>query len=540
MCDNKNHTIQKGESLEHGEQHTKHHNAWSRRSFLSSLGVVGGSTFALGGLPISSLGLSPLTFASGATAENNGRILVMIRLKGGNDGLNTIIPTFNYGAYSANRPQLALPQNELIALDNAFAMHGSMNALSSMWNDGKMKVVNNVGYPDHNLSHFESIDIWSSGNQDMSSLRSGWLGRYYIDCFPDYQENPPLIPPAVKIGGPESILYYDENQVDLAINVANADELAAIADSGVLYETDNILDPCYYGEQLEFLRTMANSTFRYAEVISSAYEAGSNALDYSTSLGRQLSVVARMIKGNLGTQLYMVTLDGFDTHVNQPNQHANLLNNLSEAVNTFYADLEIDNMDSKVLTMTFSEFGRRVQQNASNGTDHGTVAPVLLFGPGLNGSDMVGDNPDLEDLDNAGNMKFTTDFRSIYSSVLEYWLCAPSDNVDMILGDVYDRIDLGFDCNPISSTYRPVTQSLGHRAYQQGGKLAIEVTLDRPDNLRIDLYTYLGQQIQTLHSGYVQSGVNTFYANVGGLETIPLVYRISNGKEHVSGKTVIR
>ncbi len=541
MCNTHNNPkTTQGESLAHGKAHEKHHNTWSRRSFLSSLGILGGSTFALGGLPIKSLGLSPLTFLNGNSAGNNGRILVMIRLKGGNDGLNTIIPTFDYGTYAANRPQLAIPQNELIALNDAFAMHGNMSSLNSLWDSGQMKVVNNVGYPDHNLSHFESIDVWSSANQDTDSLRSGWLGRYFVDCNPDYQENPPLAPPAVKIGGPESILYYDDNQVDLAINVANAEELATIAGNGELYNVDGILDPCYYGEQVGFLRTMANSTFRYAEVISEAYNLGTNAVNYTTSLGQQLSVVSKMIKGDLGTQLYMVTLNGFDTHVGQSSKHANLLKDLADAVSTFYTDLKADNKDKEVLTMTFSEFGRRVQQNASNGTDHGTSAPVMLFGPGLEGSGILGDNPDLQDLDNAENLKFSTDFRSIYSSVLEYWLCAPSDQVDMILGDNYDRIDLGLTCSPVSSVSRPITQTIGHRAYQRSGQLVIEVSLDRSDNLTIEVFTFLGQHVASVHQGYVLDGIHTFATPIPNLNPLPLVYRITNGKQQVSGKIVMK
>lgn len=528
-----------GESLEHGNAHTQAHNSWSRRNFLYSMGVMGGGTMTLSGLPVASLGLSPLAVAGHAGLDISDRVLVMIRLKGGNDGLNTIIPTFDYGTYQSNRPNIAIPQDESIPLTSEFAIQNVMSPLMPLWEDGQMKVINSVGYEDPNLSHFESIDIWSTGNKETSPNRSGWLGRYYTEVNPDYIENPSTVPPAVKIGGANSLLYYDDNQVDLGFNVGSANELSSIGDTGTVFDLNANTDPCYYGEQVEFLRTMANSTFRYAEVISEAFNEGTNAVEYQTRLGNQLSLVSRLIKGGLGTKLYLVTLDGFDTHVNQGNDHANLMEDLSSAVASFYEDLKADNLNQDVLTMTFSEFGRRVQQNASNGTDHGTAAPVLLFGPGLNGSDILGDNPDLGDLDNVGNLKFGTDFRSIYASVLEYWLCLDASSVDQILGQNYSRMELGLDCS-IVNVNTPIRQELMHSSYQSNNQLYIKVNLARPDHLKIELYSILGQQLSVIHQGYVQSGIHTFSTPVGHIGMIPVVYRITNGKNQYSDKVVLR
>ncbi len=538
MC--KDHNNRKGESLAHGQkEHNSDHSKWSRRNFLYSLGVMGGGTVTLAGLPVSSLGMSSLSAAGGA-ANGDGRILVMIRLKGGNDGLNTIIPTFDYGTYAANRPTIAVEQSDITQLTDKFGIPSIMDPLKGLWDTGQMKVVNSVGYEDPNLSHFESIDIWSSGTRSNDPARSGWLGRTYVNQYPDYLENPSPIPPAVKIGGPDSILFFDDNGADLGFNVGNAAEIDAIGDSGTVFSLDVIDNECYYGDQVEFLRTMANSTYRYVDVISEAFQQGSNAVEYSGELGEQLSIVSRMIKGNLGTQLYLVTLNGFDTHVNQTNNHSNLMNDLSQSIAAFYEDLGIDGLDNDVLTMTFSEFGRRVQQNASDGTDHGTAAPVLLFGPGLNGEGILGDDPDLSDLDNSGNLKYGTDFRSLYSSILEYWLCIDPSAVDDILGEAYPRMDIGLQCSPISSTSAPVQQTIAHSAYQSQNLLNIKVQLNRPDQIKVDLYTILGQHLAVVHNGYVSAGPHTFNTPVGQYGKIPVFYRITNGQTQLTGKVVLR
>lgn len=534
------HPNRSGESLNHGqEKHQQDHSTWSRRNFLYSLGVMGGGTMTLGGLPVSSLGMSSLS-AVGNIVSGNDRILVMIRLKGGNDGLNTIVPTFDYGTYASARPSIAIEQADLTQLTDAFAMPSVMDPLKQLWDKGQMKVINSVGYEDPNLSHFESIDIWSSATRSTQADRSGWLGRYFINQHPDYVENPSTIPPAIKIGGPDSILFNDENGADLGFNVGSVAEINALAASGTVFNLDVIQDQCYYGEQVEFLRTMANSTYRYTEVISDAYTSGSNGVSYSNQLGDQLSVVSRLIKGNLGTQLYLVTLDGFDTHVNQPYAHRNLMSDLSTAVSTFYEDLALDGMDENVLTMTFSEFGRRVQQNASNGTDHGTAAPVMLFGSGLNGEGILGENPDLSDLDLIGNLKHSTDFKSIYASILEYWLCIDPSEVDDILGQAYPRMELGLSCSPISSTVAPVGQQIGHSAYQSHSELHIDVYLDRPDQITVELFSILGQKLTTVHQGYIQRGKHTFSTPIRAYGKIPVFYRISNGQTQMTGKLILK
>ncbi|MEL7222825.1 MAG: DUF1501 domain-containing protein, partial [Bacteroidota bacterium] len=388
MCNDHKHNHndnRKGATLANGKAHQKDHQQWSRRTFLRQLGIAGTTSFLLGGTPLTAIANSPLAMAL-SNAVNDDRILVLIRLKGGNDGLNTIIPLFDYGTYQGARNDIAIPQNELINLTDELAMPNTMSALSNMWEGGQMKVVNNVGYPDQNLSHFRSTDIWSSASDSDELLSSGWLGRLLEQEYPDFLSNPPLVPPAIQMGSAGNLVFNDNAGFDMSLNVADPEQLYEIAQTGQLY--DPLMVPeCHYGEQLSYLRSVSNNVFRYAETIAENFGNGTNSVEYDgNSLAEQLALVARLIRGGLGTRLYMVVHDGFDTHANQAGSHPELLNQLARAVQHFHEDLSNGGHGDRVLSMTFSEFGRRIEQNASGGTDHGAAAPLFLFGEGLNGN----------------------------------------------------------------------------------------------------------------------------------------------------------
>ncbi|MBC7885104.1 MAG: DUF1501 domain-containing protein, partial [Saprospiraceae bacterium] len=501
----------RGTDLSDRSAHDNDHKLWSRRSFLQTIGMAGGVGFGLGGFDISAMASAPLSMLTGG---NNDRILVLIRLKGGNDGLNMIVPVFDYGTYKSNRPTIAIGQNDLIGLDsnNMFAMPRSMTKLKSMWDQGAMKVINSVGYPDHNLSHFTSSDIWNSANEniDYDQNKSGWLGRYMLDRRPDYLTNLPEVPGAIKVSSGSSITFQTPDRIDLAVNFNTPDKLIEVAEKGYIYDTVNLPDDCYYGDQIGYLRSILNITYKYAPNISKAYSDSSNSVGYSNNeLSRQLAIVARLIKGNLGTRLYMVTLDGFDTHENQVINHTRLMGDISSAISEFYADLTAGEKAEDVLSMTFSEFGRRIREN-DGGTDHGTAAPVMFFGKALEGHDILGKNPDLHDVDAAGNLIFDTDFRSIYATLLESWLCIEASAVDNILGDTFERIpELGFDCQGVNTKETALIQSIKHRAKMNAdGSYTIAYELSRPDKIEVDIYTIMGQKIATLVNEYQGEGAH--------------------------------
>lgn len=527
-----------GSALEHGKAHTKDHQNWSRRGFLRNLGIVGGTSMLLGKMPVTALGASPLSIA--LNNSESDRILVLIRLKGGNDGLNTIIPVFDYGTYANYRPNLRIPRNESIALNNSFSIPNALGDVLPFWEEDAMRVVHNVGYPEQNLSHFRSTDIWSSGSDSEVLDTSGWLGRYLNESYPNYLENPPEIPPAIQIGGFGSLTFNNMEAVNLSVTVNEPEELEEIARNGQLYPLDNLPD-CTVGEQLGYMRTIANSTFIYAETIATASERATNAVDYQQNnpLARQLRTVARLIKGNLGTKLYTVTLNGFDTHAGQGEQHARLMRYLGSALRTFYTDLAAGGWADKVLAMTYSEFGRRVQQNASNGTDHGAAAPLLLFGGGLNGSGFVGNNPNLQNLDNAGNLRHAIDFRQVYATVLEDWLCVDAASVDSTLGRSYERLDLGFACNVQTSlAANQAPKGIQHYLSDDdfGGK-KLHYTLPKAMQIRIELYSITGQKIAVLYNGKQGVGQHqvAFYPKQYGLQQGQFFYQLQADNIRVSG-----
>ncbi|MEM9260088.1 MAG: hypothetical protein AAGA62_10615, partial [Bacteroidota bacterium] len=272
-----------GATLKNHRAHAQDHENWSRRNFLRTIGLAGATSFGLAGLPLTGLYGFPL--AAAAAAGGSDRKLVLIRLKGGNDGLNTIVPLYNYDEYRNARPTLRHQETDLLNLNTNFAIPTAMQNLNPLWEEGQLRVVNSVGYPDHNLSHFTSADIMASGNSNVDENGDGWLARYYTSVNPDYLENPPNTPPAIKIGGPTSILFNDENKVDISANFPTADRLAEVAETGVLYNADVAPDDCYYGEQVIFLRTIANAAARYSASIFEAYGRGANDVEYTTSLG---------------------------------------------------------------------------------------------------------------------------------------------------------------------------------------------------------------------------------------------------------------
>lgn len=531
-----------GAALEHGKAHQEDHKRWSRRTFLRNLGLAGGASMLFSQTSLASIAASPLGFAlSGGNPE---RALVLIRLKGGNDGLNTIVPLYDFSTYANSRPNLHIPENELLSLSNEFGMSNTMQALQPMWEDGQMKVINSVGYPDQNLSHFRSIDIWGSASDANVVDSSGWLGRFITNEYPDYLTNPPAIPPAIQIGSSGGIVFNDDMQNNLAVSVRNPDELYEIAQTGQLHTLDNIPE-CTYGEQLEFMRITANATFIYAEAIKEAYDNSTTNADYSTNLGRQLGLVARLIKGNLGTKLYMVTLDGFDTHAGQGNQHPQLLQQLSEAVSRFYDDLGASGRSQDVLAMTFSEFGRRIGQNASNGTDHGSAAPLLMFGEALNGNGFVGTNPDLQNTDANGNLLFHTDFREIYATVLENWLCIDAATVDGILGQSFNRIDVGLSCETVGVGATAYAAAIQHEArYHRNGQVYIHYTLPDSAKVKVEIFDITGKAVAMLFNGQQFSGSHQLlfqvpqqYGFVSGI----YVYRIEvNGRAYSQKMSLVR
>ncbi len=539
MCTNHNFK-KKGATKDQKLIHDQEHAEWSRRSFIQALGLAGGGSIMLGNAAVTASKPSPLSVAL-AESETD-RIMVIIRLKGGNDGLNTIVPIYDYATYANLRPTIRHQQSELTNLNADFAIPNYMSSLEAMWGEGQMKVVHGVGYPQQNLSHFRSSDIWASA-ADTVIEPTGWWGRYYEHLYPDYLINPPEVPPAIQIGSIGN-LVFEGQETNYAFSVANPQQLESVAQNGQIHDLLDIPE-CVYGDKLFFMRSTTNTTFTYAGVINDAYMNSTNQATYSDEdLASQMSIVARMIKGGLGTKVYMVTLGSFDTHANQPDEHRALLQDLSDTLQSFYTDLEAAEMQNDVLCMTISEFGRRPYENGSNGTDHGAASPVLLFGPGLNGNGFVGTHPDLLTWDSHDNLIPTADFRSVYSSVLTNWFCLDPTVIDLILlNENYPELDLGINCDSLSNTDFGNVTTFIHAPVYKNNRVYIEMNMTNTSHIDLKLYDIMGKELGTLKNEVLFPGVHSIdvKAALGSrLSFGQYIYRISMGGQFYSKSLLIK
>ncbi|NNE45224.1 MAG: DUF1501 domain-containing protein [Rhodothermales bacterium] len=532
-------TGREGSCLSHGDAHAGDHSTWSRRSFLSTMGMTVGGTVAMGGLPISTYGKSPLLRALGAVETD--RILVLIQLNGGNDGLNTVIPVEN-DIYYANRPGIAIAKSQATLLSPEVGLHPSLSGLKSHMDEGRLAVVQGVGYPEPNLSHFRSTDIWVSASDSDVVQNTGWMGRYLDADFPDFGEQPPEYPLAVQVGGLSSMIFQGPS-ANMGMSLASVQLFSQIAETGLVYDVTNLPNTAY-GNEMEFVRSVANDSFLYASAVQDAASNSGAPYEYPSPnpLADSLAVIAQLIKGNLGSRIYVASLGSFDTHAGQPGPHATLLRYISEALTAFYADLEIAGMNERVMAMTFSEFGRRVNQNGSGGTDHGTAAPLFVLGGGVSGG-LLGAQPDLTDLDLTGNMKFEEDFRSIYSTVLTDWFGLPETATEQVLGGSFDRLDFVADpAVPTSTVPEAVPEAFALRpAYPNpfSATTTLSYTLARPSHVDLSIFDVQGRMIQRVVDRQQTAGSYSMPFDAGRLPSGTYVYRLTTDHGSVAGKMAV-
>jgi uncharacterized protein (DUF1501 family) len=391
-----------------------------------------------------------------------------------------------------------------------------------MWNEGKMNILHNVGYANQDYSHFSSIDNWAGAADSLFDPRSksGYLGRYLDQEFPVFTETPPTVPPALRIGYNADLVFKSptNQQFELVFNDPN--EFYRLAQYGKLYPTDGLGD-CAQDLEIEFLRQLTNNSLRYSQTVTQAYNSTYNGVNYPANtvsrLAEQLKIVARLIKGKLGTKVYMVYIDGFDTHADQKPWHNGLLKNIAESVAAFFDDLKLSGVDKNVCMMNFSEFGRTILENGSAGTDHGNMSPMFLFGDavrgGFTGNPMNLNDPTLK----AGDTRVyyenqsCIDFRSMYASVLEQYMCIDPELVDYSLGTNYNRLNL-FDnpCNSASTGSNYNTILLGHNPNEINNKI-IELKFSQlvANEVKLAVKSLNGKTLAVLHEGFTQKGSYT-------------------------------
>jgi len=347
------------------------------------------------------------------------RILVVVQLSGGNDGLNTVVP-YRDELYAKSRPKLGIPSSDVIKLDDQLGLHPSLRSLEDRCSANRFTIVQGVGYPVPNRSHFESMDIWHSCHAKKDRTQSGWLGRW----ISEQDSNPSTDSTAIHLGSEPLPLACQERGVQVP-SLSSLEQMRlkskVIDAQGLEMKSEKAASSEGSGSLLDFVSTSTVAALQVSERLEKILAQPDASGDFpKTAIGDKLRAVSRLILSGVKTRVYYVTLDGFDTHANQPDVHATLLRQWSEALSAFLSRLEQSGQQDRVLVMTFSEFGRRVSENASQGTDHGAAAPMFLAGPRLP-KIIQGPNPDLSDLDD-GDLKYKIDFRSVYAAVLDSWL----------------------------------------------------------------------------------------------------------------------
>ena len=457
----------------------------------------------------------------------NGKILVLIQFDGGNDGLNTLIPLDMFENLVKVRPQVVLPENKILKITEKQGLHPAMTEIQNLFTEEQIMFIQNVGYPQPNLSHFRSKEIINSASDSKTMVSSGWLGRYLESLHPGFPENYPNTanphPLSVTVGSSSLPTCQGEvNNMGLVMQNLNTNYQSQ--------NDDQVFPETPYGFELKYIAQIMESTEKYLQVISEAANLSVSKSSFwpsagSNSLADKLKIVARLIGGGLTTPVYLVNMGGFDTHSDQveadekeKGQHAVLLKNFSQAVNAFLDELNLQGKSDDVIGLTFSEFGRRIASNSSNGTDHGEAFPMILFGNSINPV-VRGENPEIpEQVKTSANLPMKIDFRSVYASVLFHWFKLDKTQIADILFDEFEifpiiksSVSNSADIENTASLKiaavfpNPVVQNAEVKFYSQGEKISIK------------LFSAEGKQLLVLFSGQTSAGKQSVQFSRNGL-----------------------
>lgn len=355
--------------------------------------------------------------------------LVIVQLSGGNDGLNTVIPYTN-DIYYNNRPTISQKGNQLLNLNNELALHPNLAPLKNLYDEGYLSIINNVGYPNPNRSHFRSTDIWQTASGSNEYINSGWLGRY-LDTYGKTPHN------AIEVDDSLSLVLKGNKLNGMAVK--NAQQLYRNAQDPYFkkvleHHSDQHLSEHNLGYLYKTMIAAENS----AKYIYSTTKTYNSIQEYPQNpLGKQLKTAAEFINSGVDCKVLYTSLGGFDTHFNQTSRQEKLLSVYAESIDAFVKDLKRNDTFKDTLILTFSEFGRRVKQNAANGTDHGTANNVFIIGENLKKNGIYNEGPNLADLDENGDLKYSVDFRSIYATILNKWMQVDDKT---ILNNNFDKL----------------------------------------------------------------------------------------------------
>lgn len=477
-----------------------------RRSFIkkSTLGAAG-LTVAVNGIPMRALAQDLFKYSR----QGEDRVLVLIRLNGGNDGLNTLIPLDQLDNLVIQRPTVHIPQSNLINLNsNNLALHPSMTGMANLFENGQLGVIQNVGYPQQNRSHFRSMDIWTSANID-EPANTGWLGRYFNANHANYPQGFPNEdfphPFALSMG-------YDVSATCQGLvsnfSIASNDPSQHFNIGGGVTANHN----GYYGAHITHINNMILQSDQYGAQLQTAYNSGnslSTLYDANNPTAVHLRHIARLISGGAQTKVYILNINGFDTHDGQviegsptSGTHADLLKRLSDAVHAFMDDLSLLGLSNRVMGMTFSEFGRQIASNASRGTDHGDAAPLFVFGSCLT-SQVIGSNPTIPaTIVNQAGVPMQYDFRDVYASILHDWFGVSETDVAGLFEHQVNLIPIARACNgDVSITNTELTEST-LLCYPNPASESTKIVFSSGNEyVHVALFDLQGQQVAEVFSG---------------------------------------
>lgn len=507
----------------------------------------------LGGVPLNLLAANS-GLKQAAASSNNDNVLVFIQLHGGNDGLNTLIPISQYNDYYNLRERIAIKHqgtrkylevDQTVEENAQVGLHPEMGAFKEMYDQEKVAIIQNVGYPNMNLSHFRGRDVVFMGGDetDNNNYSSGWMGRYLDNIYPGYPDDYPTDddtmkdPIGIELSGTLSLAFHREYGIPIGLNIGSPDQFHELITS-VGVNPPIQFPESHAGDELEYIMEFEKKSNQYAGQLRDVYNAGSNSSVvypekylYDTpvsanNLSSQLKLIARLLSGGIKTKIFLCRIGAFDTHGEQVEEydssrgtHAALLHNMSTAIKAFYDDLNNLGIDDRVLSLTFTEFGRRAKDNESFGTDHGTATPVFVFGTKLNNG-IYGVNPGLkpEDMDNF-NLRYNIDYRQIYTSVIQDWF----------EGDNEALIQTGFD--EWVDTKLPIVATTGTPSYTPGknpttlhlypnpvqDQLHIQYHLEFRGDVTLHAIDSSGRKVKSAHQEG-RFGPNTMIWNVSDLK----------------------